>query len=322
MPLQQPNAFISYSWDDEKHKAWTRSLALRLRSDGVDVKLDQWDVAFGDQLPKFMETAIRENNYVLIVCTPNYKRKSDERKGGVGYEGDIMTAEVLSDGNQRKFIPLVRSRPVDASVPSWLKGKYYVDLSGDPYQEDCYQDLVATLHNQREKAPALGAPPVPGTIAQHTSRGGAGSPNLTNSEPAVHPEPIKIEGVLADEVGNPRNDGTPGSALYTVPIKLNRAPTHEWCELFRGAWNHPPQSSFMHRPGIASVQGDRIILEGTTIEEVRDVHRATLKLAVDVANREVSDLFRKRSAAEDAARLKNQEHRDRVRRASDGLSFD
>jgi TIR domain len=82
-----PRAFASYSWDSKEHKEWVKDLATRLRSDGVDVTLDQWKVVPGEQLPKFMETAIRENSYVLIICTPNYKKKSDERKGGVGYLG-------------------------------------------------------------------------------------------------------------------------------------------------------------------------------------------------------------------------------------------
>jgi hypothetical protein len=41
----------------------------------------------------------------------------------------------------------------------------------------------------------------------------------------------------------------------------------------------------MHRPGIARVIGDRIVLDGTTIDEVERYHSATLQLAVDEANR-------------------------------------
>ena len=106
---QPPKVFISYSWDGPEQKSWTKDLATRLRGDGLDVTLDQWSVVPGDPLPKFMETAIRENSYVVIVCTPNYKLKSDQRKGGVGYEGDIMTAEVLTERNDRKFIAVLRS---------------------------------------------------------------------------------------------------------------------------------------------------------------------------------------------------------------------
>jgi hypothetical protein len=40
--------------------------------------LDQWATVPGDRLPHFMEKAIRENSYVLIICTPKYKEKSDK----------------------------------------------------------------------------------------------------------------------------------------------------------------------------------------------------------------------------------------------------
>ena len=78
-----PKAFVSYSWDSLDHKKWVKELARRIRSDGVDLMLDQWATVPGDQLPVFMETAIRENRYILIVCTPNYRgdRKSENDVG-------------------------------------------------------------------------------------------------------------------------------------------------------------------------------------------------------------------------------------------------
>jgi len=54
-----------------------------------------------------MESEIRRNDFVIIVCTPKYKVKSDTRTGGVGYEGDIMTAEVFTNQNHLKFIPVL-----------------------------------------------------------------------------------------------------------------------------------------------------------------------------------------------------------------------
>jgi hypothetical protein len=72
-------AFISYSWDDETHKEWVRAPVTRLRAGGVDVRLDHRHAVPGDQLPEFMEREIRESDYVIIVCTPKYKSKSDDR---------------------------------------------------------------------------------------------------------------------------------------------------------------------------------------------------------------------------------------------------
>jgi hypothetical protein len=133
---QPPRAFISYAWESTELKTWVKSLSTRLRQDGVEVLLDQWAVAPGDQLPSFMEGAIRDNDFVVIICTPTYKAKSESRKGGVGYEGDIMTAEVLQSRNNRKFIPVLKLADMDASLPSWLQGKYFIDLRGDPYSEE------------------------------------------------------------------------------------------------------------------------------------------------------------------------------------------
>src|SRR5690606_23141434 len=120
-----PKTFISYAWESDEAKAWTKLLATRLRGDGVDAKIDQWEVVPGDQMPHFMEKSVRDNDYVLIICTPKYKVKSDGRQGGDGYEGDIMTAEVLQTSNHRKFIPILRSGTAGTVMPTWLQGKYY-----------------------------------------------------------------------------------------------------------------------------------------------------------------------------------------------------
>jgi hypothetical protein len=156
--IKSPKVFISYSWDDVSHKSWVKELASHLRSDGVDVTIDRWGVAPGGQLPEYMERSIRENDYVLIVCTPQYKSRSDNRSGGVGYEGDIMTGEVFVHRNHSKFIPLLRRGEWKDSAPSWLQGKAYIDFREDSYSEVSYKELYDHLFDQREKAPPLGKP--------------------------------------------------------------------------------------------------------------------------------------------------------------------
>ena len=154
MERASTTAFISYSWDSDEHKDWVRRLAERIRSDGVDAKLDQWETAPGDQLTEFMERGVRDHDFVLIVCTPKYRLRSGSREGSVGYEGDVMTAEVITDGNQRKFIPIWRKGQWKDAAPSWLAGKYRIDLSGDPYDEEQYADLIKTAPWRTAAAPA------------------------------------------------------------------------------------------------------------------------------------------------------------------------
>jgi hypothetical protein len=310
------SAFISYSWDDDAHREWVRKLAERLRADGVDVSIDRWAVVPGEQLPAFMERAIRDNQFVIIICTPRYKLRSDTREGGVGYEGDIMTAEVLTSQNNRKFIPVLRAGAWPQAAPSWLLGKYYINLSGDPYSERDYEDLVRTLLGVRETAPPIGKPMA--AIAQKANPESAASP--MNTSPQF--EDIKITRVIVEEITEPRNDGTSGNALYSIPFALSARPPAEWVQLFAENWNHPPRFTTMHRPGIASVYGATVILNGTTIDEVERYHRDTLQLAIAETNRQYRGWLHEqeqRRAREEAAR---KEHRKRVEDASKRIKFD
>jgi hypothetical protein len=306
--------FVSYSWDNDDHKNWVRELATRLRNAGIDVILDQWHLVPGDQLPEFMERAVRESDYVLIICTHKYNERSNNRQGGVGYEGDIMTAEVLSTHNQRKFIPILRQLPWNKSAPSWLSGKYYIDLSSSPYPQNYYDDLVTTLLGIREKAPPIGS--------------------IKNSEVAVSIEsgdskvktiaefePIQIVGVIVDQVGVPRNDGTRGSALYKIPFRLSQRPPSEWAELFVHYWNRPPQFSTMHRPGIASVVGDTVVLDGTTVEEVKNFHRDTLVLIIQETNKGYKEFIERKQKANELEQQRLEKHKKNVEDISNQIKF-
>ena len=156
MVIQPPKVFVSYSWDDDEHQEWVRSFASRLRADGVDARLDKWHTGPGDNTPEFMEREVRGSDFVLCVCTPRYKERFDARKGGVGYEGGLLTGESLVDRNQQKIIPVLRGDEWKYSAPAWLLGIYYVDLRGEPYTEKNYRELLATLLDRREQAPPIG----------------------------------------------------------------------------------------------------------------------------------------------------------------------
>lgn len=153
---QPPKVFISYSWDDDIHKEWVRTFASRLRADGVDARLDTWHTGPGDNTPEFMDREVRESDFVLCICTPRYKERSDNRIGGVGFEGGLLTSDYFANRNQRKFIPILRTGEWKHSAPSWLIGTYFVDLGGDPFSEKNYRELLATLRNEREQEPPIG----------------------------------------------------------------------------------------------------------------------------------------------------------------------
>ena len=103
-----------------------------------------------------METEVRESKYVLIICTPSYRKKSNQRQGGVGYEDHVMTAEIYQKENHRKFIPVfAKGCSWNDAAPSWLSGKLYVDLSTTENYERGYSELRATLLGERPTAPPV-----------------------------------------------------------------------------------------------------------------------------------------------------------------------
>ncbi|MGH7779336.1 MAG: hypothetical protein ACREQR_05885 [Candidatus Binataceae bacterium] len=138
----------------------------------------------------------------------------------------------------------------------------------------------------------------------------------------ISSEEVRITGIILDEVGQPRNDGTPGSGLYEVPFQLSQAPGEDWSIAFIDAWNSPPEFTSMHRPGIARVEGDRIILDGTTIEEVERWHLRTLKLCVQQANQSVTRFIAEESERERSRNDSSKRHHKHIEEVARRLKFD
>ncbi len=142
---QRRTVYLSYSWDSAAHKEWVSRFAFRLEANGLKVVVDQWHLKLGDSLPRFMEKAISTSDFVLLICTRAYKKRADERVGGVGYEQDLMTAERLVARHYNKFVPVLREGDWYNALPSWIAGHLGVDLRGDKYGEDNFQNLVEHL---------------------------------------------------------------------------------------------------------------------------------------------------------------------------------
>lgn len=324
--IETPKAFISYSWDSEDHRNWVRELASKLRQEGIDVMLDQWHLAPGDPLPEFMERAVRENDFVILVCTPNFKAKADERKGGVGYEGNIMTGELFIKYNHRKFIPVLRHYSWEEAAPSWLQAKRYLDLT-DPRFEENFEKLVQTLHGEQPEIPPLGkrtrkpaaeVPEIP-DLRKAATRKIESKPAKATASAEM---PIKITGIVSEEITKPRMDGTRGSGLYAVPFRLSARPSKEWAQLFVQNRNNPPRFTTMHRSRIARVSGDKVILDGTTIEEVEKYHRETLLAVIEKTNRQYGEYRAEKERQEGLKRRTEKDHEDNIADVLKRINFD
>ncbi len=150
-----PKAFISYSHDSQEHKKWVLELAKRLRNNGIDAILDQFELQAGDDIPHFMETHLADANKILMVCSERYVEKANKGQGGVGYEKMIVTSNLMKQIDENKIIPIIRQKG-GMDAPTFLKSKLYINFSKDDNYESNYDDLVRTIHN----APLFQKPPV------------------------------------------------------------------------------------------------------------------------------------------------------------------
>ena len=73
--------------------------------------------------------------------------------------------------------------------------------------------------------------------------------------------------------------------------------------------------------GIASVYGNKIVLDGTTMEEVRDYHRETLLLCVDEANKKEAQIIREQKLKKEREEQRKNQHYDNVNNIADTIKF-
>ena len=159
--MAAPKCFISYSWDNDGHRAWVRRLADELQRNGVKTCLDQWDTHLGMDVTNYMETCIRESDFVLLVCTPILAQKANAGIGGVGYEKGVVTGEIFADAaSPKKFVPVLRKGDLRDSLPSYLQSRMYIDFRDDTMFDSSIKDLLRHLHQSPEYTrPPLGPMP-------------------------------------------------------------------------------------------------------------------------------------------------------------------
>ena len=222
-----PRAFLSYSWDGRDHQQWVAKFAERLQGEsGVEIIFDGWHLRPGGDKLHFMEQAVADGNFVVVVCTPTYAERANKRQGGVGYESMIITSELAEHILTNKFIPVLRKGTWDSSLPIYLKSRMGVNLSDEPYREDEYEKLLRVLHGDPIQPPPLGTKPVfsknPGPLSKMESQRGRG----LSVKATIQHRRLPIPGGPADEeelyelmVGI-ENDGDQDATDFRLDVEI------------------------------------------------------------------------------------------------------
>lgn len=161
--VEHPKVFISYSHDSPKHKLWVSEIGAKLRSTGVDVILDQWQLNLDQDLAHFMESGVRDSDKVLVICTDSYVRKANAGEVGVGYEPMIVTKRIVDELGTSKFIPIVRQVFEQEKTPDFLKTRVYIDFTDDNQFDEKFDELL----HKRLQVPVLQKPLAPHIVSLH-----------------------------------------------------------------------------------------------------------------------------------------------------------
>jgi TIR domain len=160
-PEREPlRVFISYTKTSREHQEWVRNLATHLRANGIDARLDIWHLRLGMDAAQWMCNELDQADRVLIICNEEYASRAKGRLGGVGWEIRVIQGDLLQSqsSNPKKYIPIIKGRLDEASVPSFLIGAYALTWT-DSDANAKRKQLVDEIYEVLDEAPPLGQPP-------------------------------------------------------------------------------------------------------------------------------------------------------------------
>lgn len=135
--------FISYAYNTKEFSNRVLTFANMLKDKYIDVMLDQYIEDPVEGWPTWIETNIRNSNYVLVICTKEYASKvyeSKEENGkGVKWEKNIVYQCIYDNySNNNKFIPIILDGSSSEDVPIPLKGAtFYFPDQPESFEKLC-----------------------------------------------------------------------------------------------------------------------------------------------------------------------------------------
>ncbi len=143
--MNNPTAFVSYSWDNPGHQQWAVDLTNKLRENGVDASIDVFETQKGTtNLYTMMVDNIRTKDYIIVLITNDYSKKANEVIGGVGFETEMLLP--LIQTNKDKIIPIIRENSNVKETPFYLQGINYIDFSDDFKYTEKFKELLHRIY--------------------------------------------------------------------------------------------------------------------------------------------------------------------------------
>lgn len=162
---ENPIVFISYSQDSVSFADRVLSFSNKLRSEGIDAILDQYEEAPPEGWPRWMENSMNKADYVIVIGSEGYYNKIyrnvEQGKGrGVKWEGNLIYQKLyMSDTINEKYIPVVFDEKDLEYIPTPLQGSTYYNISDEVGFDKLYWRLRGVV--TKEKPPLGKLRPLP-----------------------------------------------------------------------------------------------------------------------------------------------------------------
>jgi len=159
--IRAPETFISYAWGVPEHERWVeKRLATDLLKAGIGVVLDRWHNArIGANVARFVER-IEKSDRIVMVGTPGYRRKYENRDEGAGYvvaaEVDLINNRLIGTEPQKQSVlPLLLNGERAESLPPLLHGRVYADFRDELAYFATAFELIVSLYDLPETLPLV-----------------------------------------------------------------------------------------------------------------------------------------------------------------------
>lgn len=135
-----PKVFISYAHKDIIYEDKVLEFANRLRTEGIDAMIDQYEESPSEGWPRWMEKQIIQSDYVLILCEETYNRKLYDNTGkGVVWEANLIYQLLYdSSADTKKFIAAFFEENDQQFIPLPLKPYTFYNLSDESQYQKLY----------------------------------------------------------------------------------------------------------------------------------------------------------------------------------------
>jgi len=155
-----PAAFVSYSHDSPEHSRRVLDLTQALRSNGLDVELDQFHADEIVDWPRWCNEMTRpdRSDFVLCVATAEYARHIDgrvppERGKGVYWEGSLLDDDLYDAKGNGRIIPVLLDEEPETSIPRFLRGWTFCRVREFEVADPGYEHLLRIVTGQARVVP-------------------------------------------------------------------------------------------------------------------------------------------------------------------------